>query len=260
MYDPKLIELSKEYLFKIFQDKKDGMCLLGGWAVHDIVNENFLDENGRPYLGSRDIDVGFHISNRWGKAELQSCIFSKFLKDIKKIGFNWIGFRLKKEFDYETLEELTPEEAKKKSFFEKRIIFVDPIVDYIHPDFENVFNYLPIDEPILSNVFKNRWFFKNSAGMVVTDPPPLLAMKFSCVEDRNKFDKRQKDIMDIYAIIGYSDLDLNELKFKTSRLIEKIKIEKIIERFKEEELRNASRRLGVEKEEIKLVLNTFKTL
>jgi hypothetical protein len=36
------------------------MCLIGGWAIYETVNKNFTADRGRPYIGSKDIDIGFH--------------------------------------------------------------------------------------------------------------------------------------------------------------------------------------------------------
>jgi len=43
----------------IFAQLKTQTCLLGGWAVYYLVNENFQKTTARSYIGSRDIDLVF---------------------------------------------------------------------------------------------------------------------------------------------------------------------------------------------------------
>ena len=71
LYEPGEIEISEKYLEKIFKSIKGNVCLIGGWATHYLVNKNFENANGRNYIGSRDIDIGFHIEKSWSKEELR---------------------------------------------------------------------------------------------------------------------------------------------------------------------------------------------
>jgi NACalpha-BTF3-like transcription factor len=43
LYEPNEIKTSKKQLGKIFKQLEDSACLLGGWAVHHIVNKNLAD-------------------------------------------------------------------------------------------------------------------------------------------------------------------------------------------------------------------------
>jgi len=61
LYEPVEIQISEKYLEKVFKLIKGNICLLGGWAAYYIVNRNFEKTTGRKYIGSRDIDIGFHI-------------------------------------------------------------------------------------------------------------------------------------------------------------------------------------------------------
>ena len=53
--------ISKSNLSAVVSNVKGPVCLLGGWAVYATVNQNFSAERGRNYVGSRDIDLGFHV-------------------------------------------------------------------------------------------------------------------------------------------------------------------------------------------------------
>jgi len=59
IYDPLETEASKRILLELLDelgsDRRFG--LVGGWAVHSLINRSFLEATGREYLRSRDIDV-----------------------------------------------------------------------------------------------------------------------------------------------------------------------------------------------------------
>jgi hypothetical protein len=259
MYNLKEIDLSREYLNKISNNIKEKIVLLGGWAVYDIVNTNFYKEKGRYYIGSRDIDIGFHIDKNWNKKQLKNSNFSRIIKFLEKDGFRWQAYRLFKDFDEKTLKELTPEESSKKSLFEITRIYVDPIIDNIHSQFNVVFRYSPIDEPLLSIAYRYNRFKKSTLhnNVLLCEPHLLLAMKLNCVEIRSEKDKRIKDISDIYALMWYSDIPLDELKIATRIISNKNKIKDTILNFKKEEIEKASENIGVKPDEIQRVFLTF---
>ncbi len=60
MYQDQETKTSFHYLNKVINSLEEPICLLGGWAVYFSVNERFEKEKGYPYLGSRDIDLGFN--------------------------------------------------------------------------------------------------------------------------------------------------------------------------------------------------------
>jgi hypothetical protein len=61
MYKEFETRTSYKYLKEVINNLKEPICILGGWAVFFHVNNKFEKEQGRPYLGSRDIDLGFNI-------------------------------------------------------------------------------------------------------------------------------------------------------------------------------------------------------
>ena len=62
MYDADERVTAEEALLTLLKVLPDTMVLLGGWAVYHLVNASYTREHGIPYLGSRDIDVGFHVA------------------------------------------------------------------------------------------------------------------------------------------------------------------------------------------------------
>jgi hypothetical protein len=67
----------------IFSQLKIQTCLLGGWAVYYLVNQSFQKATGRSYIGSRDIDLGFHINMDWNQEQLQKLEFATTSKWLK---------------------------------------------------------------------------------------------------------------------------------------------------------------------------------
>jgi hypothetical protein len=143
LYEPSETKTSQRQLQQIFKSLKDPVCLLGGWAVYYIVNKNFEKANGRSYIGSRDIDIGFHIDKDWTEKQLRESGFASAIAAIEKIGFRSVSFRLVKDFDIDTGKELTPKEATKRPLYQIFQLFIDPIVDYIHPKIKDILGFVP---------------------------------------------------------------------------------------------------------------------
>ena len=67
MYDDFETKTSYKYLKEVIENINEPICLLGGWAIYFHVNDAFQKRQGRPYLGSRDIDLGFNMQTTLGK-------------------------------------------------------------------------------------------------------------------------------------------------------------------------------------------------
>ncbi len=152
LYEPNEIKTSEKQLEKIFKQLPSPICLLGGWAAYHIVNQNFEKANGRKYIGSRDIDIGFHIDKEWTEEQLRKSEFATAIRTIENMGFRSISFRLVKHFDLDTRKELTPEESTSLPLYRIFQLYIDPIVDYIHPKIKDMLGFVPIDEPLLSEL------------------------------------------------------------------------------------------------------------
>jgi hypothetical protein len=182
LYEPNETKTSQKQLERIFRSLKEPICLLGGWAVYYLVNRNFERANGRPYIGSRDIDIGFHIDKNWTEKQLRESDFVSAISAIEELGFSSVSFRLVKDFDIDTGRELSHEEAAKWPLYQIFQLFIDPIVDHIHPKIKDALGFVPIDEPLLSLLFQSRMrtaarIFEREA--VLPTPELLLAMKLN---------------------------------------------------------------------------------
>jgi len=235
---------------------------LGGWAVYLTVGENFRREHGRDYLGSRDIDLGFHIKKEWNRGELEASNFAIAIKTLKEIDFEPLSFRLVKHFHAETKQELKGETARKTPSYEMFDLFLDPVVDYIHPATSEIFGFVPIDEPLLKHVFVGEEFkIIKFFGREVLLPLPhvLLATKIRSVSQRDKEHKRVKDIADIYALSWYSDEVQASLRTSLTSMIPPQETKAVIESFTQDDLAAISNALDVEARQIQRVLNELRS-
>lgn len=107
------VDISSRHLGKLLRRLQGDLCLLGGWATYHLVNEAFHRRTGRSYVGSLDIDLGFHLDTSWSVDQLAESDLSKAMAVIREMGFWPLGFRFAKEFHAETGAELPPEEAKR---------------------------------------------------------------------------------------------------------------------------------------------------
>ena len=76
MYREKEVELSETWLNKIFKQQFE-TCLIGGWEVYESINKQYEEDKGRLYIGSKDIDLGFHTGD-----DLENSAFAKVLKTL----------------------------------------------------------------------------------------------------------------------------------------------------------------------------------
>jgi hypothetical protein len=257
VYESNKIRTSEKQLEEIFKQLAGIPCLIGGWAVHHIVNKNFEKANGIKYIGSQDIDIGFNINNQWNEEQLRKSEFSAAIKTIESMGFESVGSRFVKNFDFDTGKELTPEESKRLPMHQLHQIFIDLVVDYIHPEIKSLLGFVPIDEPLLSLVFQEKMYtlttlFKRT--VLLPKPHVLLAMKLNSAPNRDKENKRIKDIADIYALLWYSDITLTKLKNHLFLIYPKEKARKIIQKFTKEDISKVSTMIGVNAQEINRVL------
>jgi len=261
MYESFETKLSFEYLQKIIDKIKEPTCLLGGWAVYLTVNENYRKLMHRDYIGSRDIDLGFHVDKNWSSEELKSSFIAKTLMSLEKeLDFKPLAFRLFKQFHIDEKKELTEEEAKNIATHFLFSLYVDLIVDNIHPKFKEVIGLFALDEPLLKFAFEdknNRIELKQfKRKLWLLKPSLLLATKINSVANRDKEHKRIKDICDIYALLSYSDMNMKKIKDDVLKFLSQDKINKNIN-FSKEEINKSSSILGVSEKEMEIRISSL---
>lgn len=246
---------------EIFSCESSGALLLGGWAVYLLVSPDFQEATGRGYIGSRDIDIGFHLTEESTREELEKSEFSRVFKRLITLGFRGQSFRLYRDFDAETHRELLVEEAKKRLPFEVSRLYVDLIVDRIPAGFQEVFGFTPIDEPLLELAFVEERFrhvLWEGVDLRIVEPSLLLGMKLNSVVSRTHDHKRVKDIADIYALVWYSGTSLSDLKQEIGTLIPVSRVREVLTSFERDDLKEVSSILGVEASSISRVIAEFR--
>lgn len=257
MYQDYETQISQDHLTAVFSQMKEPVCLLGGWAVYLTVNKRFNEANGRNYLGSRDIDLGFHINPKWPMEELKKSALAQSADILEGRGFSGIGSRFVKYYDIETKKELTEEESKKKRPYEMFQLYVDPMGDSTHADAEKILGFPLLDEPLLSHVFNdNKFITVTEFGGKFNLPAPeiLISMKLKSVTNRTKDGKRIKDISDIYALLWYSEVEFAELKQRVQKILGIEMISKVVSGFTKDEYTTVSNATGIAPEEISRVI------
>ena len=182
--------------------------LMGGWAVYLTVNESFSKTHGSSYLGSRDIDVCFHIDPKQTVESLRASTFAQALSVVKKAGYIPHGsYRFCKMVRKVDGMVLTEETAKGYQFYELYYLFVDMMVDSVHPQHKQVFGCDPLDEPLAARIYEDGDIVGQSLGdfeVHIPAPASLLATKLRSIPKRQRDDKLWKDACDIYSIIWHS--------------------------------------------------------
>ena len=261
IYDPLETESALKALVALTRSLPEPFVVLGGWAVYLTSSESFRREHGSAYLGSRDVDVGFHIDLEMSVEELRNSTFSKAIDIVTKAGYCPIGsFRYCKFVRKGTGEILAEEDAKKVPIHDLFYLYLDMMVDRIHPRHKEVFGSLALDEPVLARIFDERAGTYVSIGddrIMIPPPHLLLASKLGAIPNRQKDDKIIKDACDIYSIIWHSpekyDAIISSVKKEYPK--ECMAARKAIS---EEVASKAARHLGIDLEQYSRVISLLK--
>ena len=259
MYKEFETRASYKYLKKIIGNLKESICMLGGWAVFFHVNKKFQEAQGRPYLGSRDIDLGFHIKENSSDKELKNSTLNQTISTLKeKLGFKPLSFRLFKEIHTETEEEVKRGEIVPTYFIFP--MYIDLVVDHIPKNFNRIFGFNPIDEPLLKPIFENSNHTKVkefNRNLLLPTPELLLAMKINSLPNRYKEHKKVKDVCDIFSLLWYSNIKPADVKKKISKYVLDKNILQCLVNISKEDMQKASSQLGHTADEVEGVIKVL---
>jgi len=224
-YSDEVTEFSESELQQLLEVTSPPVSLLGGWAVHLHVTEAFEAENGREYIGSRDIDLGVHVEPEWDVETLQSKPISTTLTAVEsEMEYNRGRFGFYQYFHRMTKERLSDEEASDYRQHEIFRLDIDVLPSTEELDaFAEAFGFRPPADPLLHPVFADgefqvlNEFVEWEAPTEVRLAPReiLAAMKVRAFPDRDKSHKRQKDLADLHALLWYGS-DFNQLRSKVA--------------------------------------------
>ncbi len=252
---------SYKYLKQVISALEEPICILGGWAVFLHVNKNFQKAQGRPYLGSRDIDLGFHLDKNATVEQMKNSALAKSLNILQnKLKFKSVSFRLLKEVHTETEEEI--EEGKIIPAHFIFPMYVDVLVDNIPAKFRDFFHFQPADEPLLRFAFEDGKYREElkefNKRLWLPKPELLLATKLNAIQMRDKEHKKIKDLCDIFALLWYSKEKPQELGKKVTQFLPSKNILKIISTIDEADYQKASIQLNHTPQEIKRIIELLR--
>ena len=205
--------LSEGELQEVFSAAEPPVCLLGGWAVHLQVTSGFQDAHNRPYIGSRDIDLGIHVNPSWSADELRNAPVATTLKRIETdLRYSRGRFGFYQQFHRESNDRLDEEAVRDLPAHNVFRVDIDIIPDTTALDaFQDVFGFRPPAEPLLEPVFETEegemladyvdWEVPPEAHIAPADL--LAAMKVRAFPDRDKSHKQLKDLADLHALLWY---------------------------------------------------------
>jgi hypothetical protein len=203
IYDPLETEASRKILLELLDELKPGenFGLVGGWAVHSLIHENFLRATGREFLRSRDIDVFIDCKSNFP---------SRFARTIKKIGFvpGEYRFRYTLILDRDSMKKLSEGEARRKQSFELIYVFLD-VLGNGESDAVGVWP----NEIVTKMIDRKAMKVLAIDGRKVFVPKEdfLFLLKVDSFLKRETKEKRMKDACDIYGLLFYSPAKILEL-------------------------------------------------
>ena len=243
MYKDNETEISYHYLKEVIEHLKEPISIVGGWAVYFIVNKNFQKEHQLPYLGSRDIDLGFSKPETANEA----------IRKLVELGFKRISFRYFKEIHTETGKELSRKEAKETPLHNIFPMYVDPILAETDSSMKSKLGFMPIDEPLLKSVFEDKNLREEIIAfgrrVIIPHPKVLLAMKLNSLPNRDKEHKKVKDICDIVSLIIYSEVKLS---------LDRKQVEKAVKCITKEDIVKVTQFLPLSREVIESAIESLK--
>lgn len=260
LYSMHETKISQDNLSTVAANVPSPLCILGGWAVFLLTNENFKKQHGSEYHGSKDIDLGFYFNKQEDEKSLKESLFNKSIIALKQIGFNPQSFRMVQIYHSETMRPLTEDESKRIPSHNLFHFYVDLMVNRIPKKMPDVLRIRPANEPMITEIFEKKLYKTITAfgvDVLLPNAEILLATKLNWVLKRTEDHKKIKDIADIYALIWHTDTDISQLKKSVASLISQDSINKTISSFTQTELRDVSNAIDVNVEQIKSVLNSF---
>ncbi|MBU4341005.1 MAG: hypothetical protein KKB24_00240 [Candidatus Altiarchaeota archaeon] len=185
LLDIEEVEYSEKHLkslFSKFQKEELGVGLMGGWAVHLLIQKG-----GKDHIGSRDIDIFF---------DPEGTKLEKIIKVVEGEGFKpHSTFRWALFIDRLQGKEVSEEESKRMPLHNLFTVYVDVFSS------RDVGNPHIFPEPLLAEVSAEHEVVEfDGLEIIIPTPTQMVKLKLKSVLDREE-DKQVKDLIDLFALI-----------------------------------------------------------
>jgi len=179
------VEYSEKYLrnlFGKFQEEKLKVGLMGGWAVHLLIQKK-----SKEHIGSRDIDIFFNPEETDPE---------KLIEIVEREGFRpHSTFRWALFIDRLQRKEVSEEESKGIPLHNLFTVYVDIFSS------KDTGNSHILHEPLLTEVSAEHELVEfNGLKIVIPTPTQLVKFKLKSVLEREEY-KQVKDLIDLFALI-----------------------------------------------------------
>lgn len=185
LLDIEEVEYSEKYLkdlFRKFQKEKLMVGLMGGWAVHLLIQKK-----GKEHIGSRDIDIFFNPEETNPK---------ELIKIVEKEGFKpHSNFRWALFIDRLRRKEISEGGSKRIPLHNLFTVYVDIFSS------KDTGNPHILYEPLLTGVSVEHELVEfNDLKIIVPTPTQLVKLKLKSVLEREEY-KQVKDLIDLFTLI-----------------------------------------------------------
>ena len=236
------------------------MCLLGGWAVHATVGSRYRLACGREYIGSRDIDLGFHFEGDEGAEAVRGSALAGTVRSLEGIGYEGAAFRMVKYYARDTRRPLSREEASRVPLYDMFAMYVDLMVDNAPPGAKEALGFVPADEPMIGHAMAGGLsdeVDEFGGRALLPRPEVLLASKIVSMPRRQDGHKRWKDIADMYALAWHSGVETGELRAAVLGLLPQGSLAGALGAVGDGDFGQAAAALGADASHVRAVLSGF---
>lgn len=151
LYEEHEADISRRNLSAVLSEAHEPACLLGGWAVHATVDARYRMAKGRGYLGSKDIDLGFHFKGDEDAEAVRGSALARTVRSLEGIGYEGMSFRMAKYYHRDTRRPLTGDEASRVPLYDMFVMYVDLMVDNIPAGAKGALGFIPADEKAIGH-------------------------------------------------------------------------------------------------------------
>lgn len=260
LYEEHETRISRQSLPSVLAEASEPACLLGGWAVYTTVNSRYRLANGHEYLGSRDIDIGFHFEGGEDANAVRRSALARTIRSLGRIGYEGAAFRMVKYYRKETRRPLTRDEASRVPLYDMFGMYVDLMVDNVPPGAKDALGFVPADEKMIGHALVRDMSDEIDgfgARILLPRPEVLLATKIASMPRRSEDHKRWKDIADMHALVWYAGVEIGDLLQSVTGLVPRPRLSTALGAITDQDCDQVARVLDADAGHVKATLAGF---